>query len=140
MSADTLLLRLDGLKRTGQGRWIAKCPAHDDRRPSLAIRELDDGRILAHCFAQCPVADVLAAVGLTLEDLFPEPLPSHSCKSERRPFNAIDILRCVASESLIVAVAARNLAQEIGLTQDDRDRLLLAAGRLQEAVEVACHA
>jgi hypothetical protein len=40
-----LLDRLQGVKRTGPSRWIARCPAHEDRRPSLAVRELDDGRL-----------------------------------------------------------------------------------------------
>ncbi len=44
MTADVLLSRLDGACRTGPGRWIARCPAHDDRHPSLAVRELEDGR------------------------------------------------------------------------------------------------
>jgi DNA primase len=32
---NNLVLRL-GAKRSGNG-WIAKCPAHDDRTPSLSI-------------------------------------------------------------------------------------------------------
>jgi DNA primase len=46
MSAEALLAHLDKVRRTGAGRWIARCPAHDDKSPSLAIRELDDGRTL----------------------------------------------------------------------------------------------
>ena len=43
---------------TGRGRWLAKCPAHDNRKASLAIRQLDDGRILLHDFAGCHVEHV----------------------------------------------------------------------------------
>ena len=67
MTADALLDRLDGVRPTGPGRWIAKCPAHKDGRASLSIRELDDGRVLVHDFAACAVADVLAAVGLDFD-------------------------------------------------------------------------
>ena len=42
-------------------RWIARCPAHEDRSPSLSISERD-GRILAHCFAGCPQAAVICAL------------------------------------------------------------------------------
>jgi hypothetical protein len=56
MTADALLHKLDGVRRTGTDRWIAKCPAHDDRRASLSIRELNDGRALLHDFAGCGVA------------------------------------------------------------------------------------
>ena len=45
MSASALLSKLDRLSRTGADRWTARCPAHDDRGPSLAIRELSDGRM-----------------------------------------------------------------------------------------------
>jgi len=46
MTAERLLAKLEGVRRTRVDRWIARRPAHDDRRPSLAIRELEDGRIL----------------------------------------------------------------------------------------------
>ena len=41
MTAATILDRLDGVRPTGDGRWIARCPAHDDRSPSLSIREAE---------------------------------------------------------------------------------------------------
>ena len=59
MTAATFLDRLDGVKRTGAGRWLARCPAHDDKRASLAVRELDDGRVLVHDFAGCAVCGCL---------------------------------------------------------------------------------
>ena len=49
MTIEDFLTRLDGVKRTGRG-WQAKCPAHDDRSPSLSIREGELG-VLLHCFA-----------------------------------------------------------------------------------------
>jgi len=98
MSADVFLARLDGVRCTGPDRWIAKCPSHADRRPSLAIRELSDGRILIHDFAGCAVQDVLAAVGLTFDALFPERLGEF--KSERRPFPAADVLGAIGFETL----------------------------------------
>src|SRR5262245_22947372 len=52
-------------RRAGFG-WMARCPAHNDRTPSLSISEGDDGKVLVHCFV-CPqdrVIDVLRAKGL----------------------------------------------------------------------------
>ncbi len=137
---DILLSRLEGVRNTGPSQWIARCSEHDDRRPSLVIRELDDGRILLHCFAGCDTASILSAVGLDFTDLFPERLPLHRARPQRRPFNSIDILRCVGFEALVAAVAAGNIAQGITLTQEDHDRLLLAATRLQEAADLVSHA
>jgi hypothetical protein len=39
-------------KRNGKG-YMAKCPAHADRRASLSISEGRDGRVLLHCHAGC---------------------------------------------------------------------------------------
>lgn len=90
MSAETFLSCLEGVKRTGAYRWLARCPAHADKHPSLAIRELDDGRVLAHCFAGCPIESVLTAVGLTLTHLHPPRAPDYVCKPERRPLPALE--------------------------------------------------
>ncbi len=57
-------------RRAGPGRYMARCPAHGDRSPSLSVREGKDGRILLHCFAGCEKAAVLHAIGLTWRDLF----------------------------------------------------------------------
>ena len=72
MTADTLLSRLDGVKKTGNGEWVARCPAHQDRAPSLSIKEAADGRVLIHDFAGCTALEVLDALGLAFTDLFPE--------------------------------------------------------------------
>jgi hypothetical protein len=58
-----LLDRLDGLKERGPDAWLAKCPAHDDRNPSLSIRETSDGTVLLKCWTGCTAAEVVAAVG-----------------------------------------------------------------------------
>lgn len=66
---------LDGLERVTAGwdgeSFTALCPAHDDSNPSLSIREAEDGRVLLYCHAGCETKDVLLALGLEWEDLFP---------------------------------------------------------------------
>ncbi len=83
-TADKLLGRLDGVRETGPGRWMARCPVHKDRRPSLSVRQVDD-RVLIHDFAGCPASDILVAVGLTLADLFDQPLDTHRPGLRRPP-------------------------------------------------------
>ncbi len=131
VTAEVLLAKLDGVKRTGADRWIAKCPAHEDRSPSLSVRELDDGRVLLHDFAGCSVEEVLAAIGLEFDALFPERPTGDHAPRERRPWPAADVLRALADETLLVAVAAANLRQGVGLSDVDRERLMLAAERIQ---------
>lgn len=137
MSANTLLSRLDNVKRTGPGRWLARCPAHADRTASLSIRETDDGRTLAHCFAGCSVHDVLSAVDLEIEALFPERPAGHRQAPERRPFPAADALRAVGMEALVVCAAATAMATGEPLSSVDRERLLVAAERVQNALSEA---
>jgi 5S rRNA maturation endonuclease (ribonuclease M5) len=50
-------------------RAAAQCPAHPDNSPSLSVTPID-GQVLIYCHAGCDTADVLAAVGLTLRDLY----------------------------------------------------------------------
>jgi len=137
MTASTLLSRLTGVRRTGASRWIARCPAHEDRRASLCISQLEDGRVLVHCFAGCDTSDVLASVGLGFSDLYP-PHPLERAAPLRRPFPAADVLQAVAFEAMVVYVCAQALDQGDLLGPAERARLRLAAARLQRAVEVAC--
>jgi hypothetical protein len=61
--------RLEGVRESG-GSWVALCPAHDDREPSLSVAEGEDGRALLKCFAGCPFGEIVAAMGLEERDLF----------------------------------------------------------------------
>jgi putative DNA primase/helicase len=65
---------LDALRarRSGAG-WLARCPSHDDGTASLKIDRADHGGWLIHCHAGCSVDAVLAAAGLTVADIQPEP-------------------------------------------------------------------
>jgi len=57
--------------RKVSGQYLCRCPVHADRRASLAVRELADGKLLVHCHAGCTTADVLDALGLRWRDLRP---------------------------------------------------------------------
>ena len=86
MTICELLTRLAGVKKSRTG-WVARCPGHDDRQPSLAIAEKDK-RILLYCRAGCTTAAVCASLGLTLADLFHDQhdQPSrHASRSVPRP-------------------------------------------------------
>src|SRR5688500_12733337 len=70
-----VLERLARVTKAGRG-FIARCPAHDDGRPSLKIDRGDDGRVLLKCYAGCELESILEAIELTAADLFePKPTP-----------------------------------------------------------------
>jgi hypothetical protein len=71
VTVEEFLSRLDRVKKAGTG-WVARCPAHEDRTPSLGVSEGDDGRVLVVCHAGCTVDAILVALGLGIRDLFPE--------------------------------------------------------------------
>lgn len=49
---------------------MACCPAHEDNRQSLSIRDGADGRVLLKCHAGCDLSAILAALNLNVSDLF----------------------------------------------------------------------
>lgn len=72
MLLDELLTRLDGVKRSGEVGFVARCPAHEDHHQSLSVGSGEDGRLLLTCFAGCSTEAVCGALGITLAELFPE--------------------------------------------------------------------
>lgn len=67
---DRLLQRLNNVREAGEGKWMARCPAHEDRANSLSIKVGDDGRALVKCFAGCTTPQIMAALGMAPSDLF----------------------------------------------------------------------
>ena len=53
---DLILSRLEKPKSGYKGQWLAICPAHKDKSPSLSIRETDQGAVLIHCFESGAIA------------------------------------------------------------------------------------
>ena len=133
MSAAKLLDRLQGVRQSGAGRWLARCPAHEDRSPSLSVRELEDGTVLVKCFAGCGAADVTAAAGLELRDLFPERPTEHRRRPSRAWLDARDVLSALALEAEVLAVASSDLAEGRAIEPADADRIAQAAGRVRRA-------
>jgi hypothetical protein len=134
MRLSDILGRVDKV-RGKNGRYTASCPAHHDKSPSLALRELDDGRILLHCFGGCSTDEVLGAIGLEMADLFPEKVESSG--PVRSPFAASDLLRIIHLETLIVNLCAEDMSRGKALSAEDRERLKLSTERISEAARYA---
>ncbi len=70
MKTVDILQLLQGVKGNAP-QWVARCPAHDDRNPSLGIRQGEDGRTLLTCRSgNCSLDAITKALGITIKDLF----------------------------------------------------------------------
>lgn len=134
MSAATRLLeRLERVRPLGRGRWIAACPAHDDRSPSLSVRELDDGRVLLHDFGGCETGQVLTALGLGLTDLFDQPLTNTSGRPSRSRIPASDLLELVAYEIDTAGIVLMQIIRNKSCNEAEWERLVQAVQRINRA-------
>lgn len=68
---DRVLERITA-KKVSNDQWTARCPAHDDRNPSLSISVGDDGRVLLYCHRGCEIENICWAIDLKVSDLMPE--------------------------------------------------------------------
>jgi hypothetical protein len=73
---------------------MARCPAHDDRTPSLSIAQGDDGRVLLKCHAGCTHQAIAAALGIEARELFPPrtdtPVPATAPARTAREFGSAE--------------------------------------------------
>jgi hypothetical protein len=60
MTAESIARALGG-HRAG-ATWMARCPVHEDRSPSLAISAGKGGKVLVRCHAGCDQRDLIAAL------------------------------------------------------------------------------
>jgi putative DNA primase/helicase len=83
-TAETIARALRG-RKIGR-EWMAQCPAHDDRTPSLSIRDTDGGQVLVHCHAGCDQGRVIATLrmlGLWAENTCASSRPTPCTDRER---------------------------------------------------------
>lgn len=85
-AVERLLSALDAAdcapRRSGEG-WAARCPAHDDRHPSMSIAQGREGAVLT-CWAGCSAEEIAGALGLAVADLFDEPEKLERPRAEER--------------------------------------------------------
>lgn len=125
MDVEHILSKLEGVKKTGNF-WMARCPYHKDKTPSLSVRPVP-GRVLLHCFAGCDVLDILEAMDLTWDSLFEDEL------NKIRPTLRVQDRRWLAdkhSYDFALAFVAKNSLAE--LTHEDHNAKAGCHARLNE--------
>lgn len=131
MTAIEIVLSKIAARQSGPNRWIAKCPGHVDRSPSLSIAALKDGRVLLHCHAGCEVQAVLEAAGLTFSELFDAPLGAR-LPPVKVGWSARELLELIEHEVNVVMVLAWCVQLGQAISELAADRLHKAADNLAE--------
>ncbi len=72
MEISEILSSLDGVIRSNDKQYTARCPAHDDKNASLSVSVGDNGKVLMYCHAGCSTKDICSAIGIKESDLFPD--------------------------------------------------------------------
>ena len=134
---DNFLSRLLKVRKTGANSWMACCPSHGDKNPSMTVSEGTDGRILVHCFShQCGIDDITSAVGLEVKDLMPENLGFHRIKPLRMGVNPKDALCAVRDDMQSFLIWAKMIQRNEVLTGTDTLEIAKAIGRMQMAIDL----
>lgn len=139
MSLEMMLSRLKKVRRSSPDSFMACCPAHDDRNPSLSIKDTGGGKILLNCLAGCEKLDILGALGMDWEDIMPPRLATEHHKPIKPTTQRVypsDALKAIQLEARIVAMAAFEITKGNKLTDDDLSRLKVAMDRINTAVEM----
>lgn len=128
---ENVLSRLESVQGAGK-RFKARCPAHEDKTPSLSLKEGDDGRVLIHCFAGCAVQAVVAALGLRLSDLF-NAENAHYKTSTMRGVSRRELMKASETEMQILFIAKADQLRGRTASQLDLDRVKIAQHRVSLA-------
>ena len=125
------------LRLIGKGKWrTTECRFHggsDSMRINLASGAFvcmagcgaRGGDVLAYHMAEhgTDFQSAAKALGAWVDD-------GKTSRSTPTPLPARDAIQILATEANLVAVAAGNVAHGVALSDDDRARLLMAAGRI----------
>lgn len=120
MTVEALAELFNGSRRTGDGKYQAKCPAHQDDTPSLSLRQEGD-RVLVFCHAGCSFESITNAAGLDPRDWFDDDLIPNHTRTAR------DIKRLEVSTLQLRTRAEWERVMEIGreLRRRDMERIAI---------------
>jgi hypothetical protein len=129
---DNILSRLEKVKSTKPNEWVACCPAHNDRTPSMGIKLTDNGKILIHCFGQqCSIDSIVTAIGLELSDLFPQTDNVEYKRNKREYFNPATILKAIEFEATVLMLSSADVLNK-NVSPEDHKRIELAHDRISD--------
>ena len=123
---DEILDKLEKVRPTGRDKWVACCPVHGDKNPSMSVTE-KDGRVLCHCFA-CGAngLEVVQALSLPASVLFDKPL--------EKGYVPKRVIEEIEMDRLVLRMVEEDKKKGKLLSYNDFNRWKLAKSRI-EALE-----
>jgi len=128
---ELVLSRLEKVRLRRTSQWSACCPAHQDKNPSLSVRETDEGAVLIHCFSGCDVHSIVDSLGINISDLFPSNL-SKGGKATKLPklIDAPQALELLNVEATLIAIVGLDLSKGKVIKKEDLNRCSKAVARI----------
>lgn len=114
------------VKKYGNGKAQALCPAHPDKEASLTITQGNDGKTLLKCHAGCSSESVVLAAGLKMADLFSENRLSEERRRmyiesrEKRKIEAIYNYVSINGEYAYTKIRLEGKKMLFGMLNDER--------------------
>ena len=142
MTFEEVLSHFQVKMKTGDG-YQCICPAHSDNKASLHISR-GKGKTLVHCFTGCNTENVLAKVGLEMEDLFDEPLKSGDRwmnnveKYEKRQIESVYEYKDLSGNYAFTRLRLSGKEFKYGRMEGDRFRYGLNGKRRKDIPAVYC--
>lgn len=136
MSIETFLNRLNKVTQKGNGKWLACCPVHNDKSPSLAI-DVEDGKVLIHCFG-CGATgpEVAHQLGIDISELFPPNDFDYEnyTNQSRKYFNSGQVIDALFDEILISTIIIDGIIKDPSQALQVKDRLVTALSRISDTL------
>lgn len=136
MSIEVFLNRLNKVTQKGNGKWLACCPVHNDKSPSLGIDD-DNGVVLIHCFG-CGATgpEVADKLGIDISELFPPnntDYENHTNQS-RKYFNSGHVIDALYDEILISTIIIDGIIKDPSQAAQVKERLVTALSRISDTL------
>lgn len=126
MDIDLILSRLKKVRKTGRASWIACCPAHQDKSPSLSIT-MTENRVLAHCFGGCNNKDVVNYLGLGYAPFLPTSKKTKKGVYDEemvRGVEAYNALQIFKESALIMVFMAQSMVEKKVMSEIDMAKII----------------
>ena len=134
---ELLLSQLEKVKKNGPNSWLACCPAHQDKDPSLAIGLADSGKVLLKCFCGCTTKEIMDSVGLPLSVLFhPDSRKYQDTGVDiRKRIKEKQIMAAVARDAMVLAMLLAKVRNKEEVTSKDVETAIDISNRLAKVSE-----